>query len=989
MTCRDFENDFELFVQGDLDEARSSAIGEHVKSCAACEKRRAEAERLVAELNEAMNGCEPPVGFADRQARKTESRLEGRKSRAKTTALAACAAGLLIMLGASYFIGKVKLFKGHQPVSAALDAVSVVSSPGAKFAVLSPRRLRLDSGTLSCTVQPASEPFSVETPAGVATALGTQFYISVQPVEETPMNAKRLAATVFVAAGIVQFVNPFGSVAAHRGEQVYAEDGAAPSRNVADLAAAFTDRWTPVPSKQVPSIKGYTLPLDPAAVLNAGIFESALGLNPNDPRLRANGFVILRQLGADEPGSTKTDNVVDAYKGLADNGLPIFVTSDSLLHLLHIQFDEALRDVEEAELAGDVTAMAEMLERGLAKETSVASPAAREGCRKAWVFASVGLKTLKPGFAPAEEVRADVELVTSKMKAHAGFWPEPENAEEEWPLFRYSEDFSQYVPRGHYTQSEVLKRYFLAMMWFGRMTFLLNGGDPHSYQSVHPYLVSEREAAAQTIGAAAMTRLLATGTVADGRKASDLWKRIYSVTAFFVGLADDLGMQQYAAALGPVMNSAEALSELARPERLDALRAELAKSRLPAIYSGTGGQATSNGLGNPEDLHKALVKSEGFRLMGQRFVPDSYILGRLVFPVVGPPRNGRCDMFTCVVTDDGPIRGFPRGLDVMSVLGSARARSILTTLGDDAYGTNETGENLKHEVPVEALRAEFSRLTPRDWNRNLYWSWLYGLQALLRPYGEGYPTFMTTTAWHDKALTTALASWAQLRHDTILYAKQSYTLTLEEEPEPPAPGFVEPDAEFLGRLLSTVRMMQATLSDLKVLDRYSTERLRRLEALLLRLHSIAEQELAGKTLAEEDALFVNNFGDAVKELDVRRRELETAWEQAAIQNDTKTANELRAKLDALPYQGTQIIADVHTDQNSKEVLEEGTGPLEIAVVCVRQADGTLTLAAGPVLTYFEFRHPMDDRLTDKAWRDLLASDHPPAQPAWTTSFRSK
>ena len=39
------------------------------------------------------------------------------------------------------------------------------------------------------------------------------------------------------------------------------------------------------------------------------------------------------------------------------------------------------------------------------------------------------------------------------------------------------------------------------------------------------------------------------------------------------------------------------------------------------------------------------------------------------------------------------------------------------------------------------------------------------------------------------------------------------------------------------------------------------------------------------------------------------------------------------------------------------------------------------LAAGPELSYYEFNHPMDDRLTDEAWREILASD-PPPRPEW-------
>ena len=32
-------------------------------------------------------------------------------------------------------------------------------------------------------------------------------------------------------------------------------------------------------------------------------------------------------------------------------------------------------------------------------------------------------------------------------------------------------DFSQFEPRGHYTNTEQLKRYFRAMMWLGRIDF--------------------------------------------------------------------------------------------------------------------------------------------------------------------------------------------------------------------------------------------------------------------------------------------------------------------------------------------------------------------------------------------------------------------------------------------------------------------------------------------------------------------------------------
>ncbi len=295
-------------------------------------------------------------------------------------------------------------------------------------------------------------------------------------------------------------------------------------------------------------------------------------------------------------------------------------------------------------------------------------------------YLAAGVKALDPkAELPKHADPKDVELILDKMAKHEGFWPNPrEDPVKAWPLFCYAEDFSQYVPRGHYTRSETLKKYFVGMMWFGRMTFLLKGYDKHGPDTDAPALVSVAEANQQTLAAAMLTRALENVQLPDKRKAGDVWERIYVVTAFYVGLADDLGRQQYKAALAQVCGAALDLATLGNAGKIQALRQELAKHNPPAIYSGTGNQGSFIDTANPEDLVKALDKSTGFRLMGQRFIPDSYMMGKLVYPTIGPPTRG--GIFTRVETDAGPIRGFPRGLDVMAILGSKRARTFSRSL---------------------------------------------------------------------------------------------------------------------------------------------------------------------------------------------------------------------------------------------------------------------------------------------------------------------
>jgi hypothetical protein len=725
------------------------------------------------------------------------------------------------------------------------------------------------------------------------------------------------------------------------------------------LALRFARYYKPIPVTARPQIPGYALPLDLGKVANFRAAAAALQLADNEPSLKSNGFAVL-------PGAGNED-IVEPYKDLKQRGVPLFVTADTLLHLYHVQFDETLKDIEEREFYKDIVALAEAL---LGQLGGMTPPADNEDFRdarqKALTYFAIGLKALKPeAKLPGQVAAKDVDQVLAKMAEHEGFWSDPSTAETDWPLFRYAEDFSQYVPRGHYTRSEILKKYFVGMMWFGRMTFLLKGDRVHGPDD-EPALVSVPESNRQTLAAALLTRLLDRAVLPDGRKAAAVWERIYAVTSFYVGLADDLGMEEYRAAIAKVCGAALDLAALADPQKLTQLKAELARNKPPAIYSGTGAQGTFDEP-SADKLLEALNKSMGFRLMGQRFVPDSYMMGKLVFPTVGEPtRDG---MFTYVMTDSGPIRGFPRGLDVMALLGSRRARDPLHELGDDAYAGSRKA--LSYEDALTALRKEYARLADADWNRNLYWSWLYALKPLLAEYGAGYQTFMTTTAYRTKSLTTALASWAQLRHDTILYAKQSYTMVREAaavvDPPKAVEGYVEPLPDFYARLLALARMTNQGLSEMKVLDERAKNRLDAFEKLLERLLAHSEKELRNEELTEADYAFIRDFGENL--------------ESVAVPPDPGTGQSQSMK--------TTLVADVHTDQNTQQVLEEGTGYVDLGVFSYRQPDGRLVLGAGPVLSYHEFKHPMKDRLTDEKWRDLLKGKESPARPEWTAEYLSR
>ena len=713
--------------------------------------------------------------------------------------------------------------------------------------------------------------------------------------------------------------------------------------------------YAPVAYEAEGAIEPYDLPLAAEDLSNLAQVQWLLGPDGAQEQLLEDGFVVVPFL---KWGQEPVEDIAEPYALLEEQGIPAFVTVDTWLHLYHVQFDELLKTLEEDRFFGDILRVTETLLADAEALYGTSDGLLKEAARRNVAFLHVARQLLAVEDEPDTDaptppayVAAEVEAELALIEAHQGF--------TDSPLFLYKEDYSQYVPRGHYTRSERLKSYFRAMMWYGRLTMLLKGGEPACEYDACPALILPYDADAQTVQALLLTMGLAQLDT-DAGTALELWEEIYHATSFFVGISDDLTFYEYLETIHAVLGEAPVVEALVDEATLFEIRADLSLKRSPQIYGGTGGQvilvASASEI-TPEMLEELLDKSKGFRLMGQRFIPDSYIMGRLVSPGAGAlSPDGDTDAFTAVLSQVGWIRGFPRGLDVMAVLGSDRAAALLNALHDDQY--------TDYAETFGEMQAFVDEQTDEQWHMNLYWGWLHALRALLEPAPPGSQTCMQTEAWTTKSLNTALASWAELRHDTILYAKQSYTPGFESSvPPPPPSGYVEPAPEFYARLLALNEMTIAGLEDLGVMPEEAAPRLEALSTVLGRMLEISLVELAGQPLSAADVAYIDGIAGTLDLV-------------VAGVEDTGVK--------------TTMVADVHTDQNSKEVLEEGVGYVELMVVAYRLADGQIALGAGPVLSYYEFRHPMDDRLTDEKWREILAGTSDvaaPAQPEWTEAYR--
>ncbi|MHB0981443.1 MAG: DUF3160 domain-containing protein [Thermoleophilia bacterium] len=646
-------------------------------------------------------------------------------------------------------------------------------------------------------------------------------------------------------------------------------------------------------------------PVDLGAVVNYGEVK----LSPEAEAILARqGFVATN-----DPDGWVPWKFWQVYEEARYGGVPVLVTTDAVLNSYHTIFDMMLQRLEETVFSERVAAMSEALQAAASDQVNEATGTPMEEVALAnEAYFAVGNSLIKGGMTAPERVRDQVEAEIALIQAAGSLQPSP--------ILGYEEDYTQYKPRGHYTRSEQLKRYFRAMMWYGHTAFWT---DPHEPG------VSE-ELARRLTRQAALITLALTG------ETEHAWKAVYEPTTFLVGAADDLGAGELRPALGVTFGTqTPSLADLADDTKLDAFRAELRKLPAPMIMS----VGASEG---PEA--DRTESSRSFRVMGQRYIPDSYAFQQLVWNLVGTEEKKR---------------SMPFGLDAMAVLGSDQAYELLTT----TYGQQEFD---KYVDQLMKVKAQFDTRSPTFWPDTIYTGWLDGLRLAMAFPPNGAPDLMKTKVWARKSLNGALGSWTELRHDTILYAKQSVAAEGDGGQEPETVGYVEPYPDFYAHMGTLAAATRDGLAAYGLLDENMKSKLDTMVQLCTDLERVARKELAGEALDEKDAQAIRWFGNTLETLELFHDE------------EGRTVSP--------PDEKSPVVADVHTDLISgQKALEEGTGYPKL-LYAVLEVDGKLQVFMGASYEYYEFTVPIANRMTDEEWQAVLDAGTQPPRPVWTDEF---
>ena len=345
------------------------------------------------------------------------------------------------------------------------------------------------------------------------------------------------------------------------------------------------------------------------------------------------------------------------------------------------------------------------------------------------------------------------------------------------------------------------------------------------------------------------------------------------------------------------------------------------------------------------------VQEEGMvdiiNFMPQRYMPDSEVLANMYDPTPNAER------------------GFPRGLDVFAAFGIDHASNIIDEYYDDASKWDGYASEAKN------MRDKFQSFS--DWDKTMYNKWFESLVTLQHS-DKNYPGYMQTPSWSTKSLNSALASWAELKHDAILYGEQPMCAECgggEDFPEPMVVGYVEPNLAFWKKMKEMLALTHDLLKANKLWISdigYQTDRLNEYMDFCIK---VSKKELAGTPLDEEEYKEIRVLGSSIEwfTLQVLDPDLELDNWGLVEGADRSVA----------------VVADVYTRNltgcKKCGILYEATGTAD-AIYVVVEIGGKLYLTKGATLSYYEFINPLGNRLTDEEWQEKLKGDDAPGRPVW-------
>ncbi|MEP0860668.1 MAG: DUF3160 domain-containing protein [Ignavibacterium sp.] len=622
--------------------------------------------------------------------------------------------------------------------------------------------------------------------------------------------------------------------------------------------------------------------------------------------------------------------------------IPVFVSVDAILHAFHISYDRILMDVEIGLLIGKLNQLLQNLHsnQNLLAVKYASYPEMQIMLKDVDVYLTVARRLMNSNVYPhypqnAAKVNEILNLISNEQPS-------------EFNLFSDNcriIDWSQFKPRGHYANNQTfpeLAHYFRTMMWLGRIELYLLQPTGVDTLTCFPSISDIQR---QTIDALLISELIFL------TNSKTIYDEIETAIRIFAGDQDNVTLDNlsYLKTATSITDADELLNFSKLIEFQDTLRNQSFAHQL--ILS----QILINNPLSPDSISPA----SSFLLFGQRFVIDSYVTASVVFD--------RIRYFNQVI-----CRLYPSTLDVLFSLGNdAAAQLLINELNQYHYSSN-----------LAALRYLIDSYDNDFWTANLYSNWLKMIRELNPPSDRSnLPQFMQTAAYWQQKMNSQLSSWTELRHDNLLYAKQSYTggtiCSFPYSYVEPFPNFYSTLKEFAINAKEKITSLNFSNNAIKsIIISY----LDHLFSTSDTLQTISSKELDNIMFTQNEISFLQRM---IYETGNSSGEQFDGWYPKLFYRDFEYQDKGLMESD-------HIVADIHTTPTDCNGLmggwisHVGNGNLNVGVFITPWVDGELTAFAGPVMSYHEYRSDNFLRLTDDEWNNTYLQSA--LRPSWVNLY---
>ena len=473
--------------------------------------------------------------------------------------------------------------------------------------------------------------------------------------------------------------------------------------------------------------------------------------------------------------------------------------------------------------------------------------------------------------------------------------------------------YSLFKPRGHYTREPQLQAYFKAMMWLQTACFC-------------------REQQEQLKRSIFQAAVLCTYKSIDQTPLIKLYQHIYTPLTFLMGEADNLSIFDIARILekNNAIHIEDALTA-GQIEKVNQALIELAKHK------------------NNIKPQIEITCRDKINFMPQRYLSDNEVTQKLVD--VNPNSQ----------------RAYPKGLDVFAAFDTGTAESLLIDFYKEPNNWSEYSKELQQ------LKDKFK--TSKSTQLSVYELWMKSLLTMQQT-DKNNPGFMQTPEWGYKNLNTALASWAELKHDAILYGEQPMAAECggAGPPDPIVVGYVEPNLPFWRKMENILQATRLILQQNDCMTDDLKGKTDQLNDYVTFLIQVTEKELRGEKLTEPEYRTLEYMGSSIEYFTLSVVDPDLHLDDWSLVG---------------PDKPIAIVADIYTRNirgcNKNGILHIATGNANNIYVVV-EIEGNLYLTRGATFSYYEFVQPLGTRLTDEEWQKMLEEKKAPAVPEWMKSI---